>query len=293
MRFSNALVLISAGWIGVSTPSFSQARIGAKPSFDVAVVKPNSSTDSRVAVLGQPGGRFIATNASVMMLIRAAYSVQDFQVSGGPNWIDSDRWDIEARAEAGRIPEPIGLSDPNTFDPLSLRVQSLLEDRFQLKWHFETKELPVYALVVLKSGSKMKLNEDQTPPQPRAPGATPPPQPTAGQVPRYSMRRGRGVLVGTAVTVGIFINSLSQLMGRMVIDKTDLKGFYEVRLEWPPDAVPGTGPTPIGPETPPPIEPSGPSIFTAIQDQLGLKLESTKAPVRLLVIDSVQKPSAN
>jgi uncharacterized protein (TIGR03435 family) len=298
MRLIKLFVLMSLGCIAVSIPSFSQAPAGGKPSFEVAVVKPNTGTDTRVAVLGQPGGRFIATNASLMALIQTAYSVRDFQVSGGPNWINTDRWDIEARAERDSVPEPAGLQDPNVPDPLSLRVQSLLEDRFQLKWHFETRDLPVYALVVLQSGLKMKLNDDQTLPQARGPGATPPPQPTPGQVPRYSMRRGRSVLVGTAVTMGIFINSLSQLMGRTIIDKTDLTGLYDVRLEWPPDAVPGAGPTfvsggPIGPEAPLPTERSGPSIFTVIQEQLGLKLESAKGPVRVLVIDSVQKPSEN
>src|ERR1051325_11764054 len=134
-----------------------------KPSFEVATVKPSGTADNRIMIMGQPGGRFVVNNATLKMVMGVAYRVRDFQISGGPNWINTDRWNIEAKAEDGSIPPPKGPPDPRVPDPFSLMVQSLLEDRFQLKIHRETKELPVYELVITKSGSKMKLSADQSP----------------------------------------------------------------------------------------------------------------------------------
>jgi len=257
-----------------------------RPSFEVATVKPSASTDNRIAILGQPGGRFVATNATLKMLIGTAWRVRDFQISGGPGWAGTDRWNIEAKAEEGAIPPAAGPPDPTVVPPLMLMLQSLIEDRFQLKIHRETKELPVYELVVARSGPKIKASEDQSP----LSGA--PPQ-RGGPIPRGSMRMGRGDLEATGVPVSNFILGLSQQLGRPVIDKTGLKGLYDIKLQWTPEF--GQGPVvPGGPEPPrPPADAPGPSIFTAVQEQLGLRLESTKGPVDVLVIDSVQKPSEN
>jgi uncharacterized protein (TIGR03435 family) len=137
----------------------------------------------------QPNGRFVAYAATVRNLLTTAYRMRNFQVVGGPGWIDSDRYDIEARAEEGSIPPPTGFPDPNVPGPIEIRIQSLLENRFQLQVHRETRELPVYELLVAKKGSTMKLSDDQTV-QLRAPG-DPPPQ-RAGSLPRGSMRAGRG-----------------------------------------------------------------------------------------------------
>ena len=113
-------------------------------------------------------------------------------------------------------------------------------------------------------------------------------------MPRYSMRMGRGSLQASAVEMPFFVQVLSQQLGRNVTDTTGLKGLYDIKLEWTPDPLPtGALPGAGGPEAAPPIDPNGPSIFTAIQEQLGLKLESTKGPVDVIVIDSVQKPSEN
>lgn len=297
MRLTKLLLPVGLGVAAIAIPIFSQAPTGAKPSFEVASVKPNTSGDNRIAIMGSPGGRLTVTGASFRMLVTYAFRVRDFQVSGGPNWMTTDRWDVEARAEEGSVPPPTGPPDPNVPDPMALRMQSLLEDRFQLKIHRETKELPVYELTVGKGGSKVKFSEDQTPFRPPERGAPPPPLPQrGGPMPRGSMRLGRGNLEATAVPFATFVNALSQQLGRTVIDKTELKGLYDIKLLWTPDAVQGPGPLgppPAGAEPPPLADPSGPTVFTAVQEQLGLKLDSTKGPVEVIVIDSVQKPTEN
>ncbi len=220
-----------------------------------------------------------------------AYRVRDFQISGGPNWIGTDRWDIEAKAEEGSVPRPTGMpADPNVPDPMSLRVQSLIEDQFQVKMHRETKELPDYELVVAKGGSKMTPSEDQGPFRPAERGAAPS-QPGGPIMQRGSMRMGRGSLEANAVQLSTFIVTLSQQLGRPVIDKTELKGLFDIKLQWTPDPQ-GAGPAGAGnPEavTAAP-DPASPSIFTALQEQLGLRLVSSKGPADTIVIDSVQKP---
>jgi len=292
------LVLIALSVIVVAIPIFSQAPGQAKPSFEVATVKPNTSGDNRVAIRGAPGGRISTSGTSLRMLITFAYRIRDFQLSGGPAWIGTDRWDVEAKAEEGSLPPPTGFPDPNVPDPMALRMQTLLEDRFQLKFHRETKELPVYELTVVKGGAKLKLNEDQSPFLPPERGAPPPPPPQRGAtMSRGSMRIGRGNLEAVGVPFSGFVNSLSQQLGRTVINKTDIgQGLYDIKLQWTPEVESGGGPfgpLPAGAGPPPPGDPSGPSIFTAVQEQLGLKLESTKGPVEVIVIDSAQKPAEN
>ena len=300
MKLGKTLLVVVLGAAVIAIPVFSQAPGVSKPSFEVASVKHNTSGDNPVSIMNQPGGRFVATGIPLKFLMTFAYRVRDFQISGGPDWITSDRWDIEGRAEEGSIPRPTGPPDPNVPDPMSILVQSLLEDRFQLKFHRETKEFPVYELSIAKGGPKIKLSEDQTPFRPPERGAPTPPLPQrGGPMPRYSMRMGRGDLEAVALPLSSFIQTLSQQLGRRVMDKTDLKGLYDIKLQWTPDAGQGGGPFgpfgpgPGGPEPPPPADPSGPSIFTALQEQLGLRLESTKGPVDVLVIDSVGRPSEN
>jgi uncharacterized protein (TIGR03435 family) len=175
-----------------------------------------------------------------------------------------------------------------------MMVQSLIEDRFQLKMHREIKELPVYELLVAKSGLKMKLSADQSPEALQESGSKPPPLPQrGGPAPRGVLRMGRGSLETNGAPVSNFILGLSQQLGRPVIDKTGITGFYDIKLQWTPELGQGQV-APGGSEpAPPPPDISGPSIFTAIQEQLGLRLESSKGPVEVLVIDSVQKPTEN
>src|SRR5262245_40751857 len=166
-----ASLLVPLGLFVVVIQTLSQVPSGAKPAFEVASIKPNKSGDNRVSIGGGAGGRFVATGVPLRLLMTVAFRVRDFQVSGGPGWSQTDRWDIEARAEEGSVPSPQGPPDPNVPDPMALRVQSLLEDRFQLKLHRETREMPVYELTVSKGGSKLKLSEDQNPFRPPERGA--------------------------------------------------------------------------------------------------------------------------
>ena len=258
----------------IQAPSLAQSRAGTRPSFEVASIKPGKTDRGVTAGVGngQGGGR----NMTLKMLIALAYRVQEFRIVGGPRWIGFDRFDVEGKAEDPR-------ADP---DQLRLMLQSLLEDRFQLKLHRENKEAPVYALVVAKDGPKIKLAPDQTSPSvngPAEPGADPN---------RGAMRIGSGSLVGSAVTLSLFTRLLSQRLDRTVVDNTNLDGRFDIRLYWTPDvgeaAALDAGGNPL-----PPVDSTGPSIFTAIQEQLGLRLVSTKGPVDLTIIDHVEKPSAN
>jgi uncharacterized protein (TIGR03435 family) len=281
--------LIFLGILVIVIPVLSQAPAEKRPSFEVATIKPSDPGQRGQQIMNQPGGRLVIRGMPVLGMVTFAYNVRSFQVIGGPGWTSNDRWDIEARAEEGSIPPPVFPPDPSKPNPMALRLQSLLEDRFQLKLHRETKEQPIYELSIAKSGPKIKLNDDQTPFQPPERGAPPPPSLQPGTLPRFSMRVGRGNLEAVSMDINSVVQTLSNLLGRTVVDKTGLKGFYDVKMTWTPDpALQG----PPGGDAPP-VDPSGPSIFTAIQEQLGLKLDSTKGPVDVIVIDTVQKPSEN
>src|SRR5262249_6004640 len=220
------------------------------------------------------------------MLMMNAYRVRDFEIYGGPGWIDTDRWDVEAKAEEGSITN-LQFADPNVVDPISLRVQSLMQDQFHLKIHRETRNLAVYDLVVANGGSKMKMSDDQTPLSLPERGAAPPP---SGVIPRGTIRMNGGRLTARAAFFASFVSILLQQVGRLVVDKTGLKGMFDFTLEWTPHNR--SSPHIAGLDTPtPPTERAFPSIFTAIQEQLGLRLVSSRGPVETLVIDSVEKPT--
>ena len=302
-----------------------------KPSFEVVSIKP-SQPGLGIRGGGPRGDRFTMTGATLRILVQQAYSRANnsplggqLQIIGGPNWMESERYDINAKADCS-----VGAP---TREQFQLMVQSLLEDRFQLKAHLETRELPVYNLVVGKDGPKMKKSEDQTPPPisaggpplpcapaPAAPaGLLPPlpPPPAPGQ-PFDMSKLPRGVMImmmtptagatmqATGQPVGGLIGMLQGQAGRPVFDKTDLKGLFDFKLNFMPENLP-TGNTPFGPiggPGGPPIGPAGappastasdpvPSLFTAVQEQLGLRLESAKGPVDVVVIESAQKPTEN
>ena len=260
MRRTVAAVAITALAAIAQTPSVPKA-------FDVAAIKPNSSGDNRV-MIGMPGGgRFVAVGVNTRILIQQAFNVRDFQISGGPGWMGTDRWEINAQAEG--MPERM---PPGALAPM---LQSLLEDRFQLKAHRETKEMPIYALQVAKGGSKLKANSGE---------------------PGPNIRMGRGQFTFKKVGMQMLATQLSTQTGRVVVDQTGLTGEYDFELNWTPDLGQGGGPFggPIdGPGAPPPANPGGPTLFTALQEQLGLRLEATKGPVEMVVIDRIEKPSDN
>jgi uncharacterized protein (TIGR03435 family) len=222
-------------------------------------------------------GPVVIRGMSVRDLMTEAYRVRDFQISGGPGWLVTDRWNLEALPEGVSVEMPTVSSDPNTPGPLEICFQSLLEDRFKLKIHRETRELPVFELTVAKGGVKAKLADDQTPLR------------AGWQKGGISLMIG-GELRATAVPFPTFVAALSRFVSRPIVDKTTLKGLYDITLKWTPDPLPG--PLPTGGQLPPP-DPSSPSLVTALQEQLGLKLESSKGPVEMLVIDSVSRPTEN
>ncbi len=291
-----AFVLVVLSVAVVVIPIFCQQT----PAFEVTSVKIHPPPVTLIGIQNR-GGRFSATGFSLKMLVGRGYGVPEQRVLNAPAWGESERYDIEAKAPEGA---PQGQIQP--------MLQGLLQDRFQLKAHRETRELPVYELVVSKPG-KMKLSDDQTPPAPaippggdRRPGprgdggpgargagpGAPRPRPR-GTFGRGSFN-GRMNVEGSAVPMLVFVTSLQGLVDRPIIDKTNLMGLFDMKLEWVPgaEAPPGPfGPNPNAP--PPPPSDDAVSIFTAIQEQLGLKLESAKGPVEVIVVDSAQRPSEN
>jgi bla regulator protein BlaR1 len=263
---------------------------GASPlTFEVASVKPSATDDRRTMLQIQPGGGLRTSGSTLKMLLTFAYDVREFQVSGGPGWINTDRYDIVAKAErsagAENAPDdPRKMTDEQrktVGDEMRERLRALLADRFQLTIHRETKEQSVYALVVAKGGAKLLEAQQKEGTGPRGP----------------MMRMGRGELSGQGVQLEMLTRTLSSQLGRTVIDRTGLTGNFDFKLTWTPDpgqsATPLGGGPPPGADAPPPPDPNGPSVFTALQEQLGLRLESQKGPVEMLVIDRVEKPSEN
>lgn len=251
----------------------------AAPSgFEVASIKPvdpAAGGGMQIGVL--PSGVFTAKNVTLKALIQQAYEVRDFQVSGGPGWLDTARYDIIAKGNgAGPSEEDLGkMTDAqrNLFkEQLLTRLRALLADRFQLRVHRETRELPVYALMVAKNGTRLQVATDS-------------PGPGSG----LSMRRGEGgksEITGTKVSVASLVKLLSSQVGRVVLDQTGLQGTCDFKMTFAPDMGPSAGDA----STP---GPDGPSLFTALQEQLGLRLEAQKGPVEVVVIDSAQRASEN
>lgn len=249
----------------------------APKAFEVVSIKPNSASDNRTMIRIAPGGGFSSSGMTLKLLIGQAFNLRDFQISGGPGWIGSDRYDIDAKG-------PEGMPERMPMDLLRPMLKAMIEDRFQMKYHMELKEMPVYVLTQVQGGHKMKVVEALAPTPGQGPG---------GRVPqRISI--GRGQLTGASVPIAMLVQQLSHQLGRTVIDKSGLPGLYEIELQWTPE--PGVG----GPGGPPPsadhiagADNSGPTIFTALQEKLGLRLDSQKGPVPIVVIDSVSKPTEN
>ena len=272
MVISKRMVVCSALAAVTIAPIAAQGVIksdGPKPQFEVATVRPNKSGDTSASLGPRPGGRLIGTNQTVRNLIRNAFNVQPFQLIGGPDWMDADRFDIQAKAADTDLDEK-GMMPPQQF---LLRLQSLLEDRFRMVTHWETRELPVYALVLAATGTlgpKLKAHTGECN---RPPGTVPPPGSAAINC---GTRGAPGKMTGLGITMVTFARNLSGGTGRYIIDKTGLEGNYDLELEFTPDQSADT---------------TGPSLFTAMQEQLGLKLDAQRAPVEVLVIDRVERPT--
>jgi uncharacterized protein (TIGR03435 family) len=273
------LALFSIMVAAAAAPVFSQSS-PVRLSFEVASIKANTS-GARNSGSSTRDGYFSAKNVTVKQLLMQAYRMQDFQIIGGPGWINADRFDIEARAESGAVKPPDGPRDPSRPGPMALMLQSLLEDRYELKIRHDMRDMPVYTLVVAKDGSKLKPTVEGKP----GPGG-----PTPGST-RTNGSNGKFDMSGTGVPPTQLAAMLSQQLRRPVIDKTNLTGAYDFELNWYADNT-ANALAPAG-DLPPASDAAGPSIFTAVQEQLGLKLESTKGPVEVLVIESIRKPSEN
>jgi uncharacterized protein (TIGR03435 family) len=311
LSFGRKLLLATAGLAAVAGPiafglmNASQSRAQSpaessapRPSFDVASIKPNHGGTGLFRINAEPG-RFVADNATLKFLVQFAYRVKESQISGAPGWIDSEHYDIEGKLDDSSADVQRKLSPDESGTQLRLMLQSLLADRFKLTLHHDTKELPIYALVVAKNGPKLQESAHESVDTPDDKVPLGPPGPPNGPQPRHSVRMGRGELSIDAENLDMFADVLSRQreVGRLVVNQTGLKGNYDFTLKWTPDAsqgqmlsLPGGGPP--GDAAPPP-DASGPTIFTALQEQLGLKLESQKGPVDTIVIDHVERPSEN
>ncbi len=338
LKTNGKIALWIAAFILAGIPVLSQTPQTPKPSFDVVSIKPNAPNPTGLRGGGARGNRYTMAGATLRMLLQQAYRPASegpgqLQIINPPNWIDLDRYDIQATVDCS--------GGVISRDQLQLMIQSMLEDRYELKAHMETRELPIYNLVVGKDGPKLKASADQTPPaltaggppqpcgpapeRPSAPFPPPPPPPpppgaAAGPPRPVNMPRGAMMVMinpsgmtmqATGVPIANLLGMLQQQVGRLVVDKTDLKGLFDFKLQFspeglnmpvppggfppiPPGALPagGAGVGAAGTISPPSAGDPIPSLFTAIQE-LGLKLESAKGPVNVLVIDSVQKPKEN
>ncbi len=239
------------------------------PAFDVATVKPSHATDGHTHIYWHPeNGDFSASNISLKGLPEFAYDLPESRMVGGPAWIGSDKWDVEAKASP-EVDVPMHTTSTDVAKALKRSlVQALLADRFQLKSHAETRELPLYALIVMKGGPKFeRAKEDGT-----------------------SIGSGNShITIKGGDSMAILAAQLARVTGRVVLDQSGLAGRYDIALRWTPDnGLPDKINGATSPE-----ESNGPSIFTAVQEQLGLKLDPQKGPVNVLVIDAVQPPTAN
>lgn len=293
MRWLVAAAATIAGLVSLDAQA--PAPQAAIPTFEVASIKRNNSGDGFTTRGGGPGGRVNYVNVPVRQIIIAAYQLQPFQIIGGPSWITADRFDVIAKAPDGSTPEQT-----------NLMLRSLLADRFKLKVHTETREMPVYSLVKArpdgKLGDKLQPAAVDCGPTGRGRGGPPPPGPGAtpgAPGPQAPLMGCRAMITPGRLQMGgqplsQLAQMLSNQVARPVIDKTGLTGSYDIELSFMPEG-PGRG-GPVGPLPPgmPPIQPpdpDAPSLFTALQEQLGLKLESERGPVDVIVIDSIEQPT--
>ena len=288
----------------VSAPTRSQTPAPASATFDVASVKPSTS-GTRTDIKVEPGGRFVANGLPLALLIAIAYHLQAYQMVGADGWLMKDQWNIEATTPEG-TPDPPSANPPymGVPDSMALRLRTLLADRFALKAHWETSDRQAYELTVTATGSKLKPVDSPAqsgPAQASANGSRPPLTPE-GKLPADfapppgAVVAGPGILAASAISMDQIITLLNRLMDYPVIDKTGLKGYFNVRLQFDPESTPRAMGAPAPPSTQPngaPLPSEDPSIFEAIQQQLGLKLQTAKESVQILVIDSASKPTGN
>jgi uncharacterized protein (TIGR03435 family) len=247
------------------------AVAGGSPAFDVISIKRNPEPGTNYPLSPPVGGRLALRNQSVRGLISSSYGVQDYLIIGGPGWLRTDGFDIDARTEA---------TPPPPAPQFLLMIRTLLADRFKLVMHNEQREFPIYKLVMARADGRLgpNIRQGECVPRPRGGGALPD---------ERQFFCGTSVGVGTMFVRGGTMNLLAQQLGRYagigrpVINEANLTGQFEWELKWTADSPDGNAPL------------DGVSIFTALQEQLGVKLEPARGPVDVLVIDGVAPPSEN
>jgi uncharacterized protein (TIGR03435 family) len=281
---------ISAGLLSLFTAPAPAAQerppVGNAPRFDVASVKPHGPTDDVMFALEfHEGGRLTATG-TLRMLIRTAYRLQDFQLVAGSGWMDDERFDVDARAARNAPP-----------DEMRVMLRELLRERFGLTLRQERRDVPVYALRTTARrgfGRRLSRPPEDCATRAQAPGTAVAPANSKGEPLACGFRLAPGGLSARGVTMAMLANELSMWADRIVTDQTGLDGEFDVDLDWTSDRLP---PAPAFLSTPDlvaaPVEPDWPSLFTAINDQLGLTLEPDRGNAEVLVIDRADYPSAN
>lgn len=284
------VLLVLASAAPAVAPSSAQnspvGRAVPRPEFDVASVKRNTSDSGPRGISFSPSGRFAWNRMTLKQLMESAYSdTSTREIAGGPSWIDSERFDIVATStDALKDIGPDG-----TPRGLFVRLRALLEDRFGVKTHAEMRTLPVFSLepaaapFTMKAGLRKSDIDCEAIIREAAAGQRP--TLPEGQLPPCSMRASPGSLTTHAMSMGRIVDALSTPAGRTVIDATGLNGYYDVTLKWAPELPAGAL---LNGAPAPPSD--GPSLFTAIRDQLGLKLEPTRAPISVLVVDAATMP---
>jgi uncharacterized protein (TIGR03435 family) len=256
------MIRVAAGLIMIAGLAFGQG------GFDAVSIKPSDPLSNTMHIGIGPGGSFEASGVNLMSLIAQAYNVRGFQIAGGTGWMVDDKFKIVTKDEAKNPggAEPSATGDAQRMqaqDRLMAKVRAMLADRFQLKVHRETREMPVYLLTIAKGGLRMQAAPEDG-------------QNDAG-LNAFRTKEARAGVVGKRLPMDVLTRFLSNQVERTVVDQTGLTGKYDFRLVYSPE---------MGDMT-------GPSIFTAVQEQLGLKLEAGKGPEEVVVIDRAQKPTEN
>jgi uncharacterized protein (TIGR03435 family) len=248
---------------------------GQGPTFEAVSIKVNRSGEARSSFRGTLSGISV-TNQTLLDIIRNVWNVNRLQIVGGPSWIGDDRFDVEAKTsgKAGR-------------DELVVMMKTMLAERFKLAVHPETRPIPVYALILARSDGRfgptlrqsLAKCDTRNPPAPGAPLPQPPPPLGGVDLPACGTNTNRGVLRAAGIELEAFTRNMAGAAGRIIVDKTGLTGTFDMVLRFNPDANDSSSDLP--------------SLFAAVQEQLGLKLEPQTAPAEVLVIDKAEKPTEN
>lgn len=288
------LVLAAVGVL----PAVLIAQSDPRPSFDVVSIKPNRTNQGIPVVLFQPGGRVIAANVSVWQVMLVAYGLESVQLLNVPDWATTERYAIEARTR-----------DDVPSATVRLMLRSMLADRFAVAAHAERRELPTFALKMARSdkrlGPKLRTSGPECAPVRAPEGVPPPPPPPPPPVgnaapirvilPHDEPQRRRcgamltpGWMSARNITMEELTRLITQVMRRPVVDETGLAGEFDLDVLFQPE---GLGGALVGP--PPPAVSDAPALTTALQDDLGLRLESRTGPVDVVVVDRIERPTEN